>query len=60
MTNLEKFIIAVLIVVVLAEVFPEPVNVVLLLVLIGLVLTQYQSFSELFAQLGTLNPGGTK
>ncbi len=58
MTNLEKYILAILIVVILAEVVPEPVNAVLFLVLIGLVLAQYQSFADLFSQIGTLTPGG--
>ena len=58
MTNIEKYILAVLIVVILAEVAPVPVNAVLILVLIGLVLAQYQSFADLLSQIGSLNPGG--
>ncbi len=58
MTNIQKYVLAVLVVVVVAEVAPVPVNSILLLVLIGLLLTQYQSFSELIQQIGTLSPGG--
>lgn len=58
MTNIEKYILAFLIVVLLAEFIPGPVNAVLILVLVGLLLAQYQSFSELLAQIGTITLGG--
>lgn len=49
-----KVVIAVLIVIALAEAAPEPVNYFLLLVLIGIILSRFEYFKGLAALIGTL------
>lgn len=58
MNNVEKFILAVLVVVALADFIPSAVNAILALILIGIILMQYPKFSDLVKQIGTLSTGG--
>lgn len=58
MPYLARLIIAILLMVALAEVAPDLVNAVLALLLIGIVLTNWKSFSGLSSLLASL--GGKK
>ena len=49
-----SFVIAILIVVALAEVIPEAVNAVLVLVLVGIILMRFPAFAGLVNSIGTL------
>lgn len=51
---LARLIIVILLVVALAQVAPEAVNAILLLVLIGIILSRWKSFQGLTQIIGTL------
>lgn len=54
MNDIERYALAILIVVGLSEFIPEAVNTVLALILIGIVLMQYPKFSGLVSEIGKL------
>ncbi len=54
MSNVAKYVLAVLIVVGLAEVAPEAVNAFLILLLVGIILMRFQYFQSLVATVGSL------
>ena len=54
MSNTVKIILAVLVVMALAEVMPEVVNWLLILILVGMVLYRFGAFSQLFQTIGTI------
>lgn len=52
--NIVKYILAVLVVLAIAEAIPEVVNAVLILLLIGIVLMRFQYFTQLFNLIGSI------
>lgn len=54
MTGIEKYILAALIVVALAQFATEAVNAFLLLLLIGIVVMRYPAFQQLISQVSSL------
>lgn len=54
MNLIARLIIVIALTVILAEIAPEAVNAILLLILIGLVLSNWKAFSQLNSLIGTL------
>ena len=54
MTQVSKYILAIVIVIALAEFIPEAVNWILVLILAGIFLKQAGMFTGLFAAVGSL------
>ncbi len=54
MSTITKIIIAFLVVIALAEVMPEAVNAVLILILIGILLMRWPAFAELASTIGSI------
>lgn len=54
MPTIAKYVLAVLVVLVAAEVSPEITNAFLILLLVGIVLMRFGAFQSLAAQIGTL------
>lgn len=54
MPGIAKYLIAVLIVIALAEAVPEVVNAVLVLVLVGILLMRFGAFQQLASSIGSL------
>ena len=52
--DIAKYLIAILIVIALAEAMPEVVNAVLVLVLVGILLMRFGAFQQLVASIGSL------
>jgi hypothetical protein len=49
-----KYILAIIVVIALAEAIPEAVNAILILILIGLVLMQFDKFAQLVSLIGSV------
>ncbi len=49
-----KYILAVLVILALAEVAPEVVNAILILILVGMLLMRFGYFAQLFNLIGTI------
>lgn len=54
MPTIAKYIVAVVLVLAVAQFAPEAVNAFLILLLIGIVVMRYPAFQKLFAQVGSL------